>query len=224
MANARRDKMVPLSAPGFVKEALLQTAPVAWLWVVGVGWLLLARAAARRRALGFAFLVVLGVLAFGGGKPYYLAAAYSLAFAAGAVAVESWTAGRARATRPVLAVLVVGVGLALSPFGRPVLPVETFVRYAAALGQKPGTEERQALGRLPQFYADMLGWRAMAETVAGVVRALPPGTARRPASSVATTARPGRSSTSPASSTCLRRSRVTTATGSGAPEPARERS
>lgn len=29
MANARRDKMVPLSAPGFVKEALVQTAPMA---------------------------------------------------------------------------------------------------------------------------------------------------------------------------------------------------
>lgn len=173
MANARRDKMVPLSAPGFVKEALVQTAPMAWLWVAGVGWLLLARASSRVRALGFAFLVVVGVLAFGGGKPYYLAAAYSLAFAAGAVALEDWTRERARALRSILAVLMVGVGLAVSPLGRPVLPVETFVRYAAALGQKPGTEERQALGRLPQFYADMQGWRAMAEAVAGVVHALP---------------------------------------------------
>ena len=174
MANARRHKMAPLSAPGFVREALLQTAPMAWLWVVGVAWLLLARASSRVRALGFAFLVVVGVLAFGGGKPYYLAAAYSLAFAAGAVAVESWTAGRARALRPALAVLMVGVALALSPLGRPVLPVDAFVRYAAALGQKPGTEERKALGRLPQFYADMHGWREMAEAVAGVVRSLPP--------------------------------------------------
>jgi len=173
MANARRDKMAPLTAPGFVKEALVQTAPMAWLWVAGVGWLLLARASSRVRALGFAFLVVVGVLAFGGGKPYYLAAAYSLAFAAGAVAVEGWTTGRARTPRPILVVLMVAVGLAVSPLGRPVLPVETFVRYAAALGQKPGTEERQALGRLPQFYADMQGWREMAEAVAAVVHTLP---------------------------------------------------
>jgi hypothetical protein len=174
MANARRHKMAPLSPPGFVTEALLQTAPVAWLWVLGVGWLLLARASARVRALGFAFVVVLGVLAFGGGKPYYLAAAYALPFAAGGVAVESWTVRRARWLRPVLATAVVGVGLALSPFGRPILPVETFVRYAAALGQEPGTDERQPLGRLPQFYADMHGWRDLAETVAGVVRGLTP--------------------------------------------------
>jgi hypothetical protein len=173
MANARRDKMVPLSPPGFVREALLQTAPMAWLWVAGVAWLLLSRAASRVRALGFTFLVVVGVLAFGGGKPYYLTAAYSLAFAAGAVAVEGWTTGRARVLRPALALLMTGVALAVSPLGRPVLPVEAFVRYAAALGQKPGTEERQALGRLPQFYADMHGWHAMAEAVAGVVHALP---------------------------------------------------
>ena len=175
MANARRDKMAPLSPPGFVREALLQTAPMAWLWVAGVAWLLLSRAASRVRALGFSFLVVVGVLAFGGGKPYYLTAAYSLAFAAGAVAVEGWTIGRARVLRPILALLMTGVALAVSPLGRPVLPVEAFVRYAAALGQKPATEERKALGRLPQFYADMHGWREMAEAVAEVVHALPGG-------------------------------------------------
>jgi hypothetical protein len=165
--------MAPLLAPGFVKEALLQTAPMAWLWVLGVAWLLLSRKAVPWRGLGFAFLVVLGVLAFGGGKPYYLAAAYSLAFAAGAVAVEAGTEKRARNLRPILAVLMVGASLAVSPLGRPVLPVDAFVRYAEALGQKPGTDERQALGRLPQFYADMHGWREMAEAVAGVVRTLP---------------------------------------------------
>ena len=173
MANARRDKMAPLSPSGFLGETLLQTAPMAWLWVLGVGWLLLARTSARWRALGFAFLVVLAVLAFGGGKPYYLAAAYSLALASGAVAVEAWTAERARVLRPILATLMVGAALVVSPLGRPILPVETFVKYAAALGQKPGTEERHAVSRLPQFYADMHGWREMAEAVAGVVRTLP---------------------------------------------------
>jgi hypothetical protein len=174
MANARRHKMAPLSAPGFVREALLQTAPMVWLWIAGVAWLLLARAASRLRALGFAFLGVVGVLVFGGGKPYYLAAAYSLAFAAGAVAVEGWTTGRARALRPVLVVLMVGAAAALAPLGRPVLPVETYVRYAEALGLKPSVGERHALGRLPQFYADMHGWREMAEAVASVVWTLAP--------------------------------------------------
>jgi len=114
------------------------------------------------------------VLALAGGKPYYLAAGYSLVFAAGAVAVEGWTAGRARLLRPLLAALVLGVSVALAPLGKPLLPVEVYLRYAAALGIKPGSGERHELGRLPQFYADMHGWRELAETVAGVVRGLPP--------------------------------------------------
>jgi hypothetical protein len=173
MRNARQEKMVALPVTGFLRVALDDTTPVAWLWIFGVGWLLLARAAGRVRTLGFAFLAVLALLATTGGKPYYLAAGYAAPLAAGAVAVEAWTE-RARRLRPVLATLVVVVGLALSPLAAPVLPVDDYVRYAAALGQKPATDEHHELARLPQFYADMHGWRQMAQTVASTFRTLPP--------------------------------------------------
>ena len=173
MENARRDKMVPLSASGFLGQAVLQTAVAPWLWILGLGWLLLARAAARVRALGVLFLVVLALLVLTGGKPYYLAAAYAAPLAAGAVALERLSAGRAFWLRPVVTVLVLVGGVLLSPLARPLLPVDAYVRYAAALGIGPSTDERHEIGRLPQFYADMHGWREMAETVARVVRALP---------------------------------------------------
>ena len=108
-----------------------------------------------------------------GGKPYYLAAAYAAPLAAGAVALEALTAGRIRWLRPVFAILAVAGGLLASPLGRPVLPVDRFIDYAAAIGIRSAPEERHEMGRLPQFYADMHGWREMAETVAGVVRSLP---------------------------------------------------
>ena len=174
MSNARRYKMAALPVSGFLTETLLQTAPSAWLWLLGVGWLVFAPAARSWRALGWGFLVVVATLALTCGKPYYLAAAYVLPFAAGAVAVEGWTTGRGRWLRAPLAVVVLLVSLALSPFGRPILPVDTYVRYAAALGIAPGTDERHELGRLPQFYADMHGWREMAEAVSEVVHQLPP--------------------------------------------------
>jgi hypothetical protein len=56
----------------------------------------------------------------------------------------------------------------------PLLPVERFVAYQAALGLTPSTGERVELRRLPQFFADRLGWKELAETVAGVYHALPP--------------------------------------------------
>jgi len=142
MSNARRFKMADLPVSGFLAETVLQTAPAAWLWLLGVAWLVFARAARPWRALGWCFLVVVATLALGGGKPYYLAAGYVLPFAAGAVALERWTAGRGRRVRAPVAALLLVVSLALSPFGRPVLPEDAFVRYAAALGIEPGTDER----------------------------------------------------------------------------------
>jgi hypothetical protein len=73
----------------------------------------------------------------------------------------------------VLLALVVASGLAVAPLARPILPTDAYVRYAAALGQQPGTDERHALGRLGQFYADMHGWREWATSVAAVSRTLP---------------------------------------------------
>lgn len=174
MANARAEKMVPLTATQFLGAAIEQTGPVAWLWLWGAAWLLLAPAAARVRPLGISFVVVLVVLVVGGGKAYYLAAAYTMLFAGGAVALERATAGRARLLRWPIFGLVAALGLAVAPLARPVLPVERYVRYAALLGQRPGTDERQELGRLPQFYADMHGWRALAGAVSEVADSLAP--------------------------------------------------
>jgi hypothetical protein len=173
MDNARRFKMAPLSVGGFLSETQLHTAAAPWLWVLGVGWYLFARRGRPFQPLGFAFLTVLVVLIATGGKPYYLAAAYAAPLAAGAVAVEGLTSVRFRWLRTALVVLVIAVGLLVAPLARPILPVDTFVRYAATLGIESAPEERHEMGRLPQFYADMHGWREMAETVAGVVRALP---------------------------------------------------
>ena len=56
----------------------------------------------------------------------------------------------------------------------PVLPVDTYIRYARALGIGPSTDEGHELAELPQFYADMFGWESKAAAVAEVFHALPP--------------------------------------------------
>jgi hypothetical protein len=173
MDNARRFKMAEQTPGGFLSETLLHTAVAPWLWALGVGWFLFSPRGRPYRPLGFAFLTVLVVLIATGGKPYYLGAAYAAPLAAGAVAVEGLTSVRFRWLRTVLVVFVAAVGLLVAPLARPILPVDTFVRYAAALGISSSPDERHEMGRLPQFYADMHGWREMAETVAGVVRSLP---------------------------------------------------
>jgi hypothetical protein len=70
---------------------------------------------------------------------------------------------------------VVIPGLATLPIVLPVLPPDQFVRYASDLGMSPSStaSERGAQSVLPQYFADMFGWREMAEQVSAVYRALP---------------------------------------------------
>ena len=71
--------------------------------------------------------------------------------------------------------VIVIAGLVALPFGVPVLPVNTFLRYSSVLPYSSlAKTERDALSApLPQLYADMFGWKNMAETVAQVYDSVP---------------------------------------------------
>lgn len=172
IANASAGKNLALAPLEFLREQALQIGPGSLpIWVAGLGYLLLARAARPFRALGFAYLVALAVMLTTAAKPYYLAPAYSVLLAAGAAYLSD--RARSRLGRPLLVLLVVGPGLLAAPLARPLLSDDAYVRYAAALGVAPGTDERHELGRLPQFFADMHGWPEFAAAVARVHAALP---------------------------------------------------
>lgn len=181
VARAQAGKIVALAPHQFVFAQLETVGPFALaVAFAGLGWLLVSRAGRAFRPLGWAVVVVLAVFAFSVAKPYYFAPAFTVLFPAGAAAVERWTAGRrGRAVvRGACLVLAASI-LVAAPLAKPLLPVESYVRYAAALGQEPGSDESHRLGRLPQFFADMHGWRALAEQVARVNAALPPADRER---------------------------------------------
>ena len=70
--------------------------------------------------------------------------------------------------------LIVIAQLITVPFGVPVLPVDTFIRYSQVLPYARGMRtERDPVVALPQLYADMFGWDNMASTVAHVYDGLP---------------------------------------------------
>ncbi len=168
MDTASRTKNVALPPLAFVSQQILQTGPAhACIWMVGLAAVLLAARFRPWRALGVTYFAILAVMLSTAAKPYYLAAVYPVLWAAGAVAIEEWTGGRRGGTalRAVTAAVVVLAGALLAPLARPILPVDAYVRYAQAFGVRPGTDERKALGRLPQFFADMQDWRGLAEAV-----------------------------------------------------------
>ncbi len=174
--NASLDKYSTLSPLTFLTGQLLLQNPVTVpLWISGLLWLLFLNKEKKFRMLGYVYLAAMLVLIVNGhSKAEYLSPAYAVLFASGGVAVERWTSGsRVRWMRPIYAAIL-SCGILLAPVVLPILPVESYIRFADALGIAPSTAEAKQLDKLPQFYADMFGWEEKAVAVAKVFHELPP--------------------------------------------------
>jgi hypothetical protein len=169
--------MVAVSGGAFVLGQVLTLGPAnAPVWIVGLLFALFARAARPWRFLAWIYLAVAALLVFGGrSRASYLAVAYPMLFALGGVAWERASVlGTRWWLRASVTALVVAGGFVAAPFALPVLPVESFIRYQAALGMSPSTEERLEVGPLPQHYADMHGWEELVDLVETAYRRLTP--------------------------------------------------
>jgi hypothetical protein len=176
MHNASAHKMAGTTPLHFVIEQILTMNPgAATLWLLGLGYALVSREGRRFAVLGWIYLAIFALLLVGGrSRASYLSVAYPMLLALGGVALERWTQSRARWLRAAQVGAIVLLGLVALPFALPILPVESFLRYQTALGRTPSTDERQAMGPLPQQYADMFGWPEMTALVAKAYARLTP--------------------------------------------------
>lgn len=173
--NAGELKNAPVSPLQFLGGQIVLVHPLfAPLWGIGLFALLFSGRFARVRALGFAYLAILALMMVAQAKVYYLAPFYPVLFAAGCVVLEAFFARRAWRFAPAAAaVFIAAAGLIALPMAIPVLPPETFIAYSRAVGVGEPEMERMEKGALPQIYADMFGWRELAEEVARVYHELP---------------------------------------------------
>lgn len=164
---------------GLGRGLVLQLAgfgPAATLvWLPGLGWLLLARAGRRYRALGVAFLLLLAIMLLSGQRRSdRIAGAYPLLLAAGAACWEGWSRHAwARRLRQALPPLVATTGVLLLPISLEVLPPTAVIRYFEALGQKPEIEAGDVGHGLPVHLMGRLDWPELADRVGDAFRALP---------------------------------------------------
>ena len=110
------------------------------------------------------------------GKGYYIGPVYPTLFAAGSVWLASTGAGGwARLLQAALLTAALLFDAIVVPLGLPVLPKERMARFSAALGISVATQTNQGtMLRLPQDYADMLGWKERVAMVKHVFDSLPP--------------------------------------------------
>jgi hypothetical protein len=175
-AAGTHGKNIALSPFAFLGQQLLLIGPMAApVWMVGLWAAALRPANSVWRAFAIAYVLLFAFFVASHGKAYYLAPIYPALLAIGAVAIERWL------KQPVLrgaSLATVAISAALAaPLAVPVLPVESYIAYARAIGFAPSASsgEHIKLAQLPQQFADMFGWPEMAAKVAAVYRGLPPG-------------------------------------------------
>jgi len=125
LSNMRNGVLADIPRPLFLAGQALYMHPLSLpVWITGLVWLFRSDGGSRR-FLGWMFVTMMFALLVTRGKPYYLAPAYPVLFAAGGVALGQFFTGvRFRALRNAYVAAVVTGGIALSLLVLPALPVE----------------------------------------------------------------------------------------------------
>jgi hypothetical protein len=183
MHNVRSSgRDVVLSPLGFLKAQAEMIGYATGMLVIASIAYTFTKAGSRFRALGVAYLIFVGEMMVLHGKMYYVAAAYPIMFAGGAVAIDLVTQRRALVwAKPALALVIAAISGIYAPLIIPVLPVNTFIAYEQKMGIHQQKFENQPEGKLPQLYADMFGWEQVAQTVAAYYHTLSPEEQRKTA-------------------------------------------
>ncbi|MBN1780833.1 glycosyltransferase family 39 protein [bacterium] len=174
--NAKTYKMAAVSPAGFFMGQLLYNNPVNGLiWIPGLIFLIFSKQTRPFRVFGWIFLTIYILFTVQQAKDYYLAAAYPVLFAGGAVFWE--TVPRKRTGRlliSALSLLIAGSLFIFTPVTLPVLSASETGAYIQKLGIGGNSGENHEIGVLPQHFADRHGWEEMTKTFAGVYSQLSP--------------------------------------------------
>jgi hypothetical protein len=175
MEALRQQQLVHVSFASFLSWQLL-LGPSLFLAAAGAVWFVRAPAARPYRTLGLSCIAVFATLFVLRGKPYYVGPIYPTLFAAGAVWLgQTGPSALARAGRVAAVGAIALYGVLIMPNGLPILPPPAMARYGAALGISAVTRtNRGTMLRLPQDFADMIGWPERVALVAHVFDSLPP--------------------------------------------------
>ncbi len=160
--------------PFLLQQVMIMSPLLSIVWLIGLVWLLYQP---RLRFLGYAYLVLIAMMWALNAKAYYPAPIYPILIAAGAVPIERYT-GLRHGWRIAIMAVVAAFAIPSTPFVLPVMPLHTFITYQQFFGRLFHLRfhtEQNANNAIPiQYYAEMTGWREMAQAVAGVYDSFSP--------------------------------------------------
>ena len=173
MRNAAAYKYGGLTPLSFILDMILILNPLSFfIWIPGLIFYFFNKNARIFRPLGYIWLVTFAILFINWhSKAEYLAPAFQILFAGGAVMIVHWNA-RIPRLKYALVIPVIVLSLIIAPLARPLLPIQTFISYQSVMELKAPNNEGHST-ELPQFYADMFGWESLAKNVSKVYQSLP---------------------------------------------------
>src|SRR5215217_3639609 len=172
--GAKVDAASPLEF--LVEQIVTMQPPTLPLWFAGLLYYLFSRDGRSYRALGWLYVILFVLFMIQNARFYFLAPAYPMLFAAGAVVFERFLSRRNWDwIKPAYVVVLAVSGIVVAPITvLPVLPVETLARITGAAGGDAGVQvETREVGQLPQIFADRFGWENLVATVDRVYEELP---------------------------------------------------
>jgi len=180
MRNLRGSQLDYIKPGDFLKQQLLVNGAALWVWLAGLGYLLLSTRMKKYRFMAFAYLFTLLLFLVLNGKIYYLFGAYPMLFAAGGFAFERLMKAKGVALRGILTALLILPNLILFPMLLPFLPfnqtlrVFKFAHKNMSLFDFAVTWEDHKVHPTTQDYGDMLGWDELGQKVAKAYQSLGP--------------------------------------------------
>jgi hypothetical protein len=176
MQDLQSQQLGHVSWWSFVHDQPLMVGVLSFALALVGGWALVAsRRWAGFRLAGWTCVIAFALLFALHGKAYYIAPIYPALIATGATVLESLGGRVAGLARVIVVAGVVAFGVIALPIGMPILGWDATARYAARLGVTQAlTTNRGVMDKLPQDFADMIGWEEQARALGSVARTLSP--------------------------------------------------
>ena len=159
-------KNIPTPPLPFIMTQVLSYHPLTFpIWLAGLGYFFFSAKGKPYRSFGYLFLFTfLFFLLSGSSRPDRVGPVYPVAFAGGAILIESWFNKLRWPWLKVTAIaFLIIAGLIIALTVMPVLSPPQLVKYNQALGLGPQEFEAGQRPEIPQLLADRLGWEKMAQ-------------------------------------------------------------
>lgn len=176
MDELKEEQLQFIAPSEFLIDQVMMLLPCVFIWLAGLIFTAFAAEAKPYRMIAVTYLCVIGLLTYMNGKSYYALGAYPVLFAFGAYYLEKLTIAKATFLRYVFIGIPVALGSLIMPLLLPVFkPQQLADWYRSKEINTIGSFkwEDQKYHPLPQDFADMIGWKELAERTAAVYKSLP---------------------------------------------------